>query len=51
MNKILIVSSNSHSLLHFRRELLESFLERNISVVACAPTDGTTKNLIEKFDD
>lgn len=50
MRKILIVSSNSHSLLHFRRELLESFLERNISVVACSPIDSHIKHLIEHFE-
>jgi glycosyltransferase involved in cell wall biosynthesis len=50
MKKVLIVSSNSHSLLNFRRELVESFLGCNLSVVACAPIDENTKYLIEKFE-
>jgi glycosyltransferase involved in cell wall biosynthesis len=50
MKKILIVSSNSHSLLNFRRELLESFLECNLSVVVCTPIDNNTKYLIEAFE-
>lgn len=50
MKKVLIVSSNSHSLLNFRLELLESFLGCDLSVVACAPIDGSTQYLIEKFE-
>lgn len=50
MKRILIVSSNSHSLLHFRRELLESFLERNISVVVCSPIDNNARDLTETFE-
>jgi glycosyltransferase involved in cell wall biosynthesis len=50
MKKILIVSSNSHSLLHFRRELLESFLACNLSVVVCAPIDNNTRYLTETFE-
>lgn len=48
--KILMVASNSHSLLNFRRELLECFLERNFSVVVSAPIDGHTKHLVETFE-
>lgn len=47
---ILMVSSNSHSLLNFRRELLERFLERNFSVVVSAPVDEHTKYLVEIFE-
>lgn len=50
MKKILIVSSDSHSLLHFRRQLLERLLECNLSVVVCAPIDSYTKSLIEQFE-
>lgn len=50
MKKVLVVSSNSHSLLNFRRELLESFLGCNLSVVACAPIDENTPYLIAKLE-
>lgn len=51
MKKILIVSSNSHSLLYFRRELIESFLSRDIAVVLCCPEDKEFHTLHETFKD
>jgi glycosyltransferase involved in cell wall biosynthesis len=50
MNKILIISNSSYSLLSFRRELLESFLERNFSIVVCCPQDASTPFLLEEFE-
>lgn len=50
MNNILVISSNSHSLLHFRVELLQSFLDRNFSITVCCPRDASTPVLLEKFE-
>lgn len=49
MKTILVISSNSHSLLHYRRELLEKFLDRNMTVIVCAPLDSYTETLIKTF--
>ncbi len=50
MKKILIISTNSHSLINFRSELIEDFLDRHVSVVACIPEDSFTQSAIEKFE-
>lgn len=49
MNKLLMISSNSHSILHFRMELIEEFLLRKISIIVCAPQDADFDILKEKL--
>lgn len=49
MKTILVIASNSHSLLHYRQELLERFLERNLRVLVCAPPDSHTDDLVKAF--
>lgn len=48
--KILMIASDSRSLLNFRRELLERFLDFNLSVVVSSPIDENTGILIETLE-
>ena len=48
MKTALFVASNSHSLLHFRRALIERLIELHFSVVVCCPKDEHVDSLMEE---
>lgn len=50
MHKILVVAGDSRSLLNFRLELLERFVDQGLSVAVCAPVDNNTPQLIETLE-
>lgn len=49
-NKLLFASSDSHSILSFRSELISSILKSGCSIIICCPKDKYFPKLKEKFD-
>lgn len=49
MKTLLVVASNSHSVMHYKRELFQSLQEQNVSIIVSTPLDANTPQLIETF--
>lgn len=49
MKTLLVVASNSHSVIHYKREFFESLRAQNVSIVVCTPLDANTPHLIKTF--